>query len=256
MKVSANSIDVNLDWVEDLLENRLAAPAFRGTSKVAGAAVALSLVGVIGAGTIDPAVAVPNSNMRASPTVRRLLPEPNPRLDQSGRRRIGNASYYAEIFAGRKMADGTRMRPTGDNAASRTLPLGTTAKVTNLATGKTAVVTIRDRGPYIAGRIVDLSPATAQKIGLDRRTGVTKVEVAPIAVPMPGGKIKLGDGILAANGRHETNALVSFDHTQHRRPSTAARALKRHRVYAVGIEVGSASARRASAARHAAGRSG
>lgn len=103
------------------------------------------------------------------------------------------------MFAGRKMADGTRMEPTANNAASRTLPLGTTARVTNLETGKTAVVTIRDRGPYVTGRIVDLSPATAREIGLDQRKGVTKVEVAPISVPMPDGRLKLGDGILQAN---------------------------------------------------------
>ncbi len=197
MKASAKFINENLDWVED----RPAAPAFRGASKVAGAVVALSLVSVVGVGTIDTAAAVPSREAPPSPTVGRLSPEAKPRLDRSGRKRIGKASYYAKMFAGRKMADGTRMQPTGNNAASRTLPLGTTAKVTNLATGKTAVVTIRDRGPYIAGRIVDLSPATAQAIGLDRRTGVTKVEVAPIAVPMPDGKIKLGDGILAANKR-------------------------------------------------------
>jgi rare lipoprotein A len=100
------------------------------------------------------------------------------------------------MFAGRKMADGTRMRPTGNNAASRTLPLGTTAKVTNLETGKTAVVTIQDRGPYVAGRIVDLSPATARDIGLDRRTGIARVSVAPIAIPMPNGNIKRGDGFI------------------------------------------------------------
>jgi rare lipoprotein A len=125
----------------------------------------------------------------------RLLPEAKPLLDRSGRRRFGKASFYAGMFAGRTMADGTPMRPTGNNAASRTLPLGTTARVTNLETGKTAIVTIRDRGPYVAGRIVDLSPATAREIGLDRRTGVTRVAVAPIAIPMPNGEIKLGDGV-------------------------------------------------------------
>jgi rare lipoprotein A len=57
------------------------------------------------------------------------------------------------------------------------------------------VVTIRDRGPFVSGRIVDLSPATARQIGLDKRTGVTKVKVAPIAVPMPDGQVKLGDGV-------------------------------------------------------------
>jgi rare lipoprotein A len=129
----------------------------------------------------------------------RLSPEAKPALDRSGRTRTGKASFYAKMFAGRTMADGTPMEPTGNNAASRTLPLGTTAKVTNLETGKTAVVTIRDRGPYVAGRIVDLSPATARQIGLDKRTGVTKVEVAPIAVPLASGDIKLGDGGLQAS---------------------------------------------------------
>ncbi len=130
--------------------------------------------------------------------VHRLSPEAKPELDRSGHRRVGKASFYAKMFEGRKMADGTRMEPTADNAASRTLPLGTTARVTNLDTGKTAVVTIRDRGPYVSGRIVDLSPATARAIGLDRRKGVAKVEVAPISVPMPDGQLKIGDGILQA----------------------------------------------------------
>ncbi len=219
MNASAEFINENLDWVENpLIEDRPAAPAFRGASRVAGAVIALSLVGVVGVRTIDTAAAVPSSEAPLSPGVARLSPEAKPRLDRSGRKRIGKASYYAKMFAGRKMADGTRMQPTGNNAASRTLPLGTTAKVTNLETGKTAVVTIRDRGPYIAGRIVDLSPATAREIGLDRRTGVAKVEVAPIAVPMPGGTIKLGDGILAASKRQEAHAVMSFDHAQHRRP--------------------------------------
>jgi len=90
------------------------------------------------------------------------------------------------------MANGVAMDPQGDNAASRTLPLGTKAKVTNVETGKTAVVTIEDRGPYVDGRLVDLSPGTAAKIGLTPQKGITKVVVAPIAVPLPNGKVKTG----------------------------------------------------------------
>lgn len=105
---------------------------------------------------------------------------------------MGTASFYANEFAGKRMANGTPMDPRGDNAASKTLPLGTTAKVTNLETGRSAVVTIQDRGPYVPGRIVDLSPATARQIGITQRKGVARVVVAPIAVPQPGGKIKLG----------------------------------------------------------------
>ena len=112
--------------------------------------------------------------------------------DHSGRKRVGKASFYAKSFAGKKMADGSPMDPQDDNAASRTLPLGTTAKVTNLETGKSAVVTIQDRGPYIEGRIVDLSPSTAKEIGLTPKEGVVDVTVEPIAVPMPDGSIKAG----------------------------------------------------------------
>lgn len=112
--------------------------------------------------------------------------------DFSAKKRMGKASFYASKFAGRKMADGGRMNPHGDNAASKTLPLGTTARVTNLETGKSAVVTIQDRGPYVPGRIVDLSPDTANQIGISHRKGVALVVVAPIAVPQPDGGIKLG----------------------------------------------------------------
>jgi rare lipoprotein A len=112
--------------------------------------------------------------------------------DFSARKRMGKASFYANKFAGRTMADGTAMDPHGDNAASKTLPLGTTAKVTNLETGKSALVTIQDRGPYVPGRIVDLSPDTARQIGISHRKGVAFVVVAPIAVPQPDGGIKLG----------------------------------------------------------------
>jgi rare lipoprotein A len=107
-------------------------------------------------------------------------------LDRSGKSRLGKASFYAPMFAGRIMADGTPMRPQGNNAASKTLPLGTVARVTNLKTGKSAVVRIRDRGPYVKGRIVDLSPATARQIGLARQDGITEVEVVPLILPVIG----------------------------------------------------------------------
>jgi rare lipoprotein A len=112
--------------------------------------------------------------------------------DVSGRKRIGHASVYAGKLAGKKMADGTKMNPHSDNAASKTLPLGTTAKVTNLQTGQSAKVTIRDRGPYVKGRIVDVSPSTARKIGITKHQGVAKVQVAPIAVAQTNDSVKPG----------------------------------------------------------------
>jgi rare lipoprotein A len=170
------------------------------TALAAALTLAVSVGGLVAAGPALAASAKDSQDVLSpSHDSRRLSPDAKLALDRSGHKRIGKASFYARMFAGRKMADGTRMQPAGDNAASLTLPLGTTARVTNLETGKTAVVTIRDRGPYVAGRIVDLSPATAREIGLDRHTGVTKVEVAPISVPMPDGQYKLGDGILQAN---------------------------------------------------------
>src|SRR5580698_296303 len=122
----------------------------------------------------------------------RISTRQKPALDRSGKRRIGKASFYAHMFEGRKMANGKAMDPKRNNAASRTLPLGTTAKVTNLDTGKSALVTIQDRGPYVDGRIVDLSPSTAREIGLSHHQGVARVEVSPLAVPLPNGGVKLG----------------------------------------------------------------
>jgi rare lipoprotein A len=98
-------------------------------------------------------------------------------------RQVGKASYYHPRFHGRPMADGTRMRPESNNAASKTLPLGTKARVTNLETGQSAQVEIRDRGPFVKGRIVDLSPRTAREIGLDKEEGLARVEVVPLELP-------------------------------------------------------------------------
>jgi rare lipoprotein A len=123
---------------------------------------------------------------------RRISPSVRAKADLSGRARVGVASFYASTFFGRPMANGVPMNPRSDNAASRTLPLGTVAKVTNLETGKSALVTIQDRGPYVHGRIVDLSPTTAHKIGITRRKGISKVVVAPLAVPLPNGSVKPG----------------------------------------------------------------
>jgi rare lipoprotein A len=150
------------------------------------------------------AAASPQENSLDTRSPRRLSPKVKGPIDRSGKKRIGKASFYAHMFEGRKMADGKQMDPQHDNAASRTLPLGTTAKVTNLETGKSAFVTIQDRGPYVDGRIVDLSPSTAREIGLSHGQGVARVEVSPLAVPLPNGRVKLGaagQATLARNDR-------------------------------------------------------
>lgn len=66
------------------------------------------------------------------------------------------------------------------------------------AAAASATATAQDRGPYVPGRIIDLSPATADKIGLTKKAGVAEVEVTPIRVPLPDGGSTPG---AAANGR-------------------------------------------------------
>ncbi|RYF03662.1 MAG: septal ring lytic transglycosylase RlpA family protein, partial [Oxalobacteraceae bacterium] len=120
-------------------------------------------------------------------------------LDHSGKARKGKASYYGGKFKGKKMADGSPMNPNANAAASKTLPLGTTARVTNLESGKSAVVEIRDRGPYVPDRIVDVTPRVAEKLDM-KEDGIADVEVKPIAVPQPDGTVKPGAGLPGSPG--------------------------------------------------------
>ncbi len=135
-----------------------------------------------------------------------LRPERIGHIDHSGRTEKGRASYYARHFARRKMADGHRMNPNGDSAASKTLPLGTVAKVTNLDNGRSATVKIEDRGPNVGGRVVDLAPKVAAQLDL-KEHGVVPVEVKPITLPQPDGTVKLGAGAAEASPQEVTNAV-------------------------------------------------
>ena len=129
------------------------------------------------------AFAAPQADGQQAPAARHAKPQAQKK--HALKPQVGKASIYARKFAGRKMANGEHMDPKDDNAASKTLPLGTKALVTNLDNGKSAVVTIEDRGPYVPGRVVDLSPSTAGKIGLSHKQGLAPVEVKPLAVPPP-----------------------------------------------------------------------
>ncbi len=73
----------------------------------------------------------------------------------------------ASVYSGGKTANGEQAAASGLTAAHRTLPFGTRVKVTNRATGRSVVVRINDRGPFVAGRIIDLTPAAAQALGMD-----------------------------------------------------------------------------------------
>lgn len=78
----------------------------------------------------------------------------------------GKASYYADKFNGRKTANGETFRNRKKTAAHKTLPFGTVVKVTNLRNGRSVKVRINDRGPFVAGRHIDLSKKAARKIGM------------------------------------------------------------------------------------------
>jgi rare lipoprotein A len=124
--------------------------------------------------------------------------KPGSRIDHSGRKQEGKASYYAERFANRKMANGRKFNPDTDVAASKTLPLGTTVKVTNVQNGKSTMVKVEDRGPFVNGRVLDLAPKAADQLDI-RKQGVAPVIVAPVAVPQPSGEVKLGAGAAEAS---------------------------------------------------------
>ena len=90
----------------------------------------------------------------------------------------GVASYYSDALEGSKTASGERYRRDLFTAAHRTLPFGTCLVVTRVANGRSVKVRVNDRGPYAPGRILDLSRAAAESLGL-LREGVGRVRLAP-----------------------------------------------------------------------------
>jgi rare lipoprotein A len=87
----------------------------------------------------------------------------------------GMASHYS--LAGRKTANGERANPRGMTAAHRTLPFGTRVRVTNKRNGRSVVVRINDRGPFVRGRVIDLTTSAARAIGFN---GLAPVSLAVV----------------------------------------------------------------------------
>ena len=94
----------------------------------------------------------------------------------------GKASYYADKFHGRKTASGEIFDMNLPTAAHRTFPFGTTCRVTNISNQKSVIVKINDRGPFIEGRIIDLSKAAAKSIGAIQ-DGVVDVKIEILSLP-------------------------------------------------------------------------
>jgi rare lipoprotein A len=86
----------------------------------------------------------------------------------------GGASWYGQGFHGKRTASGERFNTHALTAAHKSLPFGSRVRVTNTRTGRSVVVRINDRGPYAHGRVIDLSKAAAQAVGL---SGVGEVKL-------------------------------------------------------------------------------
>jgi len=99
--------------------------------------------------------------------------------ENTGREQIGDASFYAGRHQGKPTASGEAFDKNALTAAHRTLPFGTRLEVTNLENDRSVVVRVNDRGPFVRGRIVDLSLAAAKALGMTK-DGVTRVRLRPL----------------------------------------------------------------------------
>jgi len=103
----------------------------------------------------------------------------------------GKASFYADKFEGSPTASGEKYKHSKLTAAHKTLPFGTVVRVKNLANNETVDVVVNDRGPYVDGRVIDLSKSAAEKLGFVNK-GLADVEVTVIDAGDGKGKIQTG----------------------------------------------------------------
>ncbi len=104
----------------------------------------------------------------------------NNEIDTQGSVFYGKASYYGNEFHGRKTANGEIYDKNKISAAHKSLPFGTMVKVRNLSNNREIVVRINDRGPFVSGRVIDLSYAAAKELDM-LRDGVIDVEITIIS---------------------------------------------------------------------------
>jgi rare lipoprotein A len=113
----------------------------------------IATIGLLGAGLVAP--------VQAEPVLRQT----------------GTASIYADMFEGRETASGDTFRQDALTAASPSLPLGSRIRVTNPDTGRMVKLAVTDRGPYVGDRILDLSRAAAERLGIDYSDGLATVHI-------------------------------------------------------------------------------
>jgi rare lipoprotein A len=127
---------------------------------------------------------------------------------------VGKASWYGPPYHNRRGSNGEVYNMHAMTAAHRTLPLGSIVRVTNLKTGQSALVRITDRGPFIPGRVLDLSLAAARKLDV-YQPGIAEVRVDVMQTPSPietGGKWAVQIGGFP----HEKEARNVADHLERR----------------------------------------
>lgn len=122
----------------------------------------------------DEIAASSNLKELSAPQTEQLIPVPQ--QFQLAQVASGKASWYGPKFHGRPTASGEKFNQNAMTAAHRHLPFGTRVKVTNMNNGRSVVVRINDRGPFIGGRIIDLSAAAARTLGLIQ-SGVAPVSL-------------------------------------------------------------------------------
>ncbi len=136
----------------------------------------------------------------------------------------GGASWYGIQFHQRKTASGERFDMTAMTAAHKTLPFGAHVCVTSLVNGREVMVRINDRGPYAAGRVIDLSRAAADAIGL-LGLGIKQVSLSPMGVGERCGEaVNPGDDALALTALPVKN--VTRSQARRARPSSVRRPKK------------------------------
>jgi rare lipoprotein A len=154
---------------------------------LAGCAAPPSQTGANASGTLHRTTGAPLAYGEAAPTPPTPTPAQDSKLadaapidpsipDVSGFQQVGRASWYGRLFHGRRTANGERFNMNALTAAHRTLPLASYVRVTNTVNQKSVVVRINDRGPYVRGRVIDLSYAAARVLGLQHQgTGRVKI---------------------------------------------------------------------------------
>ena len=161
----------------------------------------LALAGATLAGCVQHTVTAQSASLGVSPQASPAQAAPQRRASVAHHRRVAAASRKHIPFAGRraaakqaaattdrsvgiasfykydlKTASGEQFNPSELTAAHRTLPFGTRLRVTNVATGQSVTVRVNDRGPFIPGRVVDVSHSAAEVLGMVDR-GITKVKL-------------------------------------------------------------------------------